>query len=109
MRFLMPAAAIAALLTIGAGLATATPPKQRRARVASHVSLHVSRHSVLGGGKVVLRGRVRPRGPHRVKLVFRGLDGGVVGSVTRPNGTFAVRWAPDRIGAYSVRAYGVHD
>jgi rare lipoprotein A len=109
MRFLMPAAAIAALLTVGAGPATATAPKHRRARVASHVSLHVSRHEVLGGGKVVLRGRVRPRGAHRVKLVFRGPDGGTAGTATRPNGSFALRWSPGRIGAYNVRAYGVHE
>ncbi len=109
MRFLMPAGAVAALLTAGAGLATANAPKHRRARVASHVSLHVSRHEVLGGAKVVLKGRVRPRGAHRVKLVFRGPDGGVAGAATRPNGSFALRWSPDRIGAYSVRAYGVHE
>jgi rare lipoprotein A (peptidoglycan hydrolase) len=64
---------------------------------------------LLGGGKAVLRGRVRPRGAHRVKLVFRGPDGGVAGVATRPNGSFALRWSPDRIGAYSVRAYGVHE
>jgi rare lipoprotein A len=109
MRFLMPAAATAALLTVGAGLATAATPKHRHARVASHVSLHVSRHSVLGGGKVVLRGRVRPRGAHRVKLVFRGPGGDVAAAATRPNGSFALRWSPDRIGAYSVRAYGIHE
>jgi rare lipoprotein A len=109
MRFLMPAAAIAALLAVGAGLATATVPKHRRARVASHVSLHVSRHEVLGGRKVVVKGRVRPRGAHRVKLVFRGPDGAVVGAATRPDGSFVLRWSPDRIGAYSVRAYGVHE
>jgi rare lipoprotein A len=109
MRFLMPAAAIAALLTVGASLATATAPRSRRARVASHVSLHLSRHEVLGGGKVVLRGRVRPRGAHRIKLVFRGPDGGVSGAATRPNGSFVLRWSPDRIGAYGVRAYGVHE
>jgi hypothetical protein len=109
MRFLMPAAAIAALLTVGAVPASASPSKQRHGRVASHVSLHVSRHSLLGGGKVVLRGRVRPRGRHRIKLVFRGPDGGVAGVATRPNGSFALRWRPDRIGAYSVRAYGVHE
>ena len=83
MRFLMPAMAIAALLTVGAGLATGAATKHRRSRVASHVSLHVSRHEVLGGAKVVLKGRVRPRGPHRVKLVFRGPDGGVAGAATR--------------------------
>jgi peptidoglycan lytic transglycosylase len=109
MRFLMPATAVAALLTVGAGLATATRPKHRTARVASHVSLHISRHEVLGGRKVVLRGRVWPRESHRVKLVFRGPDGGVAGAATGPNGYFALRWSPDRIGAYSVRAYSVRD
>jgi hypothetical protein len=109
MRFLMPAAAVAALLTLGGGLATATAPKHRRARVASRVSLHVSRHSVLGGGKLVVRGRVRPRGTHRVKLVFRGPGGGDVGTATRPNGSFTLPWSPRRIGAYSLRAYAVHE
>jgi hypothetical protein len=109
MRFLMPAAAVAALLTVGAVPATASASKHRNSHVASHVSLHVSRHSLLGGGKAVLRGRVRPRGAHRVKLVFRGPDRGVAGVATRPNGTFALRWSPDLIGAYSVRAYGVHE
>jgi hypothetical protein len=108
MRFLMPAAAIAALLAVGAP-ATASASKHRDSRVASHVSLHVSRHSLLGGGKAVLRGRVRPRGAHRVKLVFRGPDGGVAGVATRANGTFALPWSPDLIGAYNVRAYGLHE
>jgi rare lipoprotein A len=108
MRFLMPAMAVTALLTVGAALATADAPQHRRARVASHVSLHVSRHSVLGGGKVVLEGRMRPRGAHRVKLVFRGPGGGVASAATRPSGSFLLRWSPDRIGAYSVRAYGLH-
>jgi rare lipoprotein A len=109
MRFLMPAAAIAALIAVGANPATATTTKHRSARVSPHVSLHVSRHGVLSGAKVVLRGRVRPRGAHRVKLVFRGPDGAVAGAATRPDGSFALRWSPDRIGAYSVRAYGLHD
>jgi hypothetical protein len=108
MRFLMPAAAVAALLTVGAP-APASASKHRSSRVASHVSLHVSRHSLLGGGKAVLSGRVRPRGAHRVKLVFRGPDGGVADVATRPNGSFALRWSPDLIGAYGVRAYGIHE
>jgi hypothetical protein len=81
----------------------------RRARVASHVSLHVSRHSTLSGRSLVFRGRVRPAGRHRVKLVPRGSGGGVVKATTRPNGSFAVRWSPVRPGAYRVRAYGIHD
>jgi rare lipoprotein A len=109
MRFLMPVAAVAALVTVGAGPAAATTAKHRSARVSSHVSLHVSRHGVLSGAKVVLRGRVRPRGAHRVKLIFRGPGDAVAGAATRPDGSFALRWSPDRIGAYSVRAYGLHD
>jgi len=109
MRLFMPAAAVAVLLAIAAGPATANAPKHRHARVASHVSLHLSRHSLVGGSKVVLKGRMRPRGAHRVKLVFRGAGGGVTGTSTRPDGSFALRWSPGRIGAYSVRAYGLHD
>lgn len=110
MRFLMPAVAVAVMLALGASPATATKAsKHRTARVASHVSLHVSRHGVLGGHDVVLRGRVRPRGAHRVKLVLRGAGGGVLAGATRPNGFFTVHWSPDRIGAYSVRAYGIHE
>src|SRR4051794_37299481 len=109
MRFLMPTAAIAALLTLGAGPVTAAAPQHRHAPGASPVSLHGSRHRLLGEGRGVPRGGGGPRGSHRVKLVFRGPDGGVVGSATRPNGTFALRWGPGRIGAYGVRAYGLHD
>jgi rare lipoprotein A len=109
MRFLMPAAAVAALLALGAGPTVAATAKHRSPRVSSHVSLHVSRHGVLSGARVVLRGRVRPRGAHRVKLVFRGPDGGVASAGTRPDGSFALRWSPNRIGTYSVRAYGLHD
>lgn len=109
MRFLMPVAAVTALLTVGAAPAAASAPKHRSARVSSHVSLHVSRHGVLTGTRIVLRGRVRPRGAHRVKLVFRGPIGTVAGVPTRRDGSFALRWSPDQIGAYSVRAYGLHD
>jgi rare lipoprotein A (peptidoglycan hydrolase) len=78
--------------------------------VASHVSLHVSRHNAISGGRgVVLSGRVRPAGRHRVKLVLRGSGGGVLKARTRPNGAFAVRWSPKRPGAFRVRAYGIHD
>jgi rare lipoprotein A (peptidoglycan hydrolase) len=64
---------------------------------------------VLSDQGLVVRGRVRPRGPHRVKVVFAGPDGGVAGTTTKRNGAFALRWSPDRIGAYEVRAYGIHD
>jgi rare lipoprotein A len=110
MRYLLPAVAAAAL-ACAASTSLAAQPQQhhRHARVSSHISLHVSRHSTLSGRRLVLRGRVRPGGRHRVKLVLRGSGGGAIRTTTRPNGFFAVHWSPDRPGAYRVRAYGVHD
>lgn len=110
MRYLLPAAAAAALACAASTSMAAQPQQHRRhARVASHVSLHVSRHSALSGRSLVFRGRVRPGGRHRVKLVLRGAGGGVVKTTTRASGAFAVRWSPVRPGAYRVRAYGIHD
>lgn len=110
MRKLLPAVAAAAALTIGLAPAAAqTERKAHHERSRSHVSLHLSTHTVLVGNGLAVRGKVRPSGRHRVKLVFRGPDGGVRGVTTRANGTFALRWAPGRTGSYAVRAYGVHD
>jgi rare lipoprotein A (peptidoglycan hydrolase) len=111
MRYLLPAVAAVAF-ACAASTSLAAQPEQHHhghARVASHVSLHVSRHSTLSGRSLVLRGRVRPGGRRRVKLVLRGSGGGVVRTSSRANGSFAVRWSPKRPGAYRVRAYGVHD
>jgi rare lipoprotein A (peptidoglycan hydrolase) len=110
MRFLMPAVAAATALTIG--LAPAAAQSQRKThheRTRSHVSLHLSTHTVLAGNGLAVHGKVRPSGRRRVKVVFRGPGGGVRGVTTRADGTFAVRWAPERTGSYAVRAYGVHD
>jgi rare lipoprotein A (peptidoglycan hydrolase) len=108
MRYLLPAAAAAAF-ACAASTSFAAQQHHEHARVASHVSLHVSRHSAISGGRrLVLRGRVRPAGRHRVKLVLRGSDGGVLKTTSHANGSFAVRWSPKRPGAYRVRAYGVH-
>jgi rare lipoprotein A len=110
MRYLMPAVAAATALTIG--LAPAAAQSERHAkheRSRSHVGLHLSTHSVLKGNGLALRGKVRPSGRHRVKLVFRGPEGGHRGVTTKPDGTFALRWVPKRTGTYAVRAYGVHD
>ncbi len=110
MRYLLPAVAAAAAIAVGAVPATAKQsPQHRSERVGSHVSLHLSRHSVLSGQGIVLKGRVRPGGPHRVKVVFRGPGAGVVSTATRPDGAFVLRWSPGRIGTYGVRAYGIHD
>jgi hypothetical protein len=51
---------------------------------------------------------VRPSGRRRVKVVFSGPEAGVLSTVTRANGTFALRWSPDAVGNYGVRAFGVH-
>jgi rare lipoprotein A len=110
MRKLLPAVAAATALSIG--LAPAAAQSERGAdqeRSRSHVSLHLSTHSVLKGNGLAVRGKVRPSGRHRVKLVFRGPDGGVRGVTTKANGTFALHWRPGRTGSYAVRAYGLHD
>ena len=85
------------------------PHHHKPKRVKSHVSLHVSKHSVLGGDGVAVRGKVRPGGRHRVKVVVSGPDRQTIALVTKSNGTFRVRWARDRIGNYEVQAFGVHD
>lgn len=112
MRFILPAVAAATALSIGIAPAAANShPRHRHhpQRVKSHVSLHLSGHTVLSGNGIAVRGKVRPSGRHRVKVVFHGPDAGVVATTTTANGTFAVRWAPKEIGDYSVRAFGVHD
>jgi rare lipoprotein A (peptidoglycan hydrolase) len=106
----MPAVAAATALTIG--LAPAAAQSERNAqhqRSRSHVSLHLSTHTVLKGNGLAVHGKVRPSGRHRVKLVFRGPGRTVRGVTTKANGTFALRWAPERTGNYAARAYGVHD
>jgi hypothetical protein len=110
MRYLLPVALAAALVVPGSSPALAKQSRhQRPERVASHVALHVSRHSLLGGGRLLLRGRVLPGGSRRVKVVVRGPEGGAVATTTNRNGAFAVRRRLDRTGTYEVRAFGVHE
>lgn len=111
MRYILPTVALAAVLALGAVPAGADGKQPRPApeRVRSHVALHLSGHSVLSGNGVALHGRVRPAGARRVKLVLRGPDSEVVGVRTERDGSFALRWSPDRVGNYTARAYGVHD
>ena len=110
MRILLPAVAAATALTIGLAPAAAqSERKHDHERQRSHVSLHLSTHTVLAGNGLAVRGKVRPSGRRRVKLVFRGPERAVRGVTTKANGTFALRWAPERTGSYAVRAYGVHD
>ncbi len=110
MRFTLPTVAAAAALLVGAVPATAKQSTHHRPeRVQSHISLHLSRHSVLSSESLVVHGRVRPGGAHRVKLVFGGGGSETVGVTTKRNGAFALRWRPDGIGSYKVRAFGIHD
>lgn len=110
MRFILPAALAAAALATGAGPALAREHPQRPPeRVASHISLHVSSHNAIGGRRLVLRGRVRPGGTHRVKVVVRGPKETTVGTASRRNGAFVLRWRPRGAGSYRLRAYGLHD
>jgi rare lipoprotein A (peptidoglycan hydrolase) len=73
------------------------------------VSLHLSSHSVLVGGAIAVRGRVRPSGRHRVRVLFRGPGGGAVEAASDARGDFTARWTPRRSGSYSIRAYRPHD
>ena len=111
MRYLLPAVAAATALTIGLAPAAAQTDSGHghHERSRAHVALHLSTHSVLVGNGLAVRGKVRPSGRHRVKLVFRGPEAAVRGVTTKSNGTFALRWVPGRTGSYAVRAYGVHD
>jgi rare lipoprotein A len=110
MRRLLPAVAAAAALSVGLAPAAAqTKNGADHARSRSHISLHLSTHSVLKGRGLAVRGKIRPSGRHRVKLIFRGPDKEVRGATTKANGTFALRWMPGRAGGYAVRAYGLHD
>jgi peptidoglycan lytic transglycosylase len=110
MRHLLPAVAAATAIMASSSPAMATPsPKSSAVRISSHVSLHLSRHSLLDGRSVVLRGRVRPGGAHRVKVVVRGPDGSVFHAASKPNGAFVLPWSPGRVGTYSFRVYGIHN
>jgi rare lipoprotein A len=110
MRHLLPVVAAAAALAIGIAPAAAkTQHHHQPERVQSHVSLHLSGHTVLSGNGVAVHGKVRPSGSHRVKVVFSGPDAKVLTMKTKANGTFTLRWSPDRIGNYAVHAFGIHD
>jgi rare lipoprotein A (peptidoglycan hydrolase) len=112
MRYLPFAAAAAAVLVacvVPAAAKQSQHHHRKPDRVKGHVSVHLSGHHVLKGNGVRVRGKVRPSGRHRVKVVFRGAGRGVIRTRTQADGTFAVRLEPGRTGSYAVRAYGVHN
>jgi peptidoglycan lytic transglycosylase len=83
------------------GEASAPEPIAVRARAA----FHTARHNVVIGNGVRLRGRIRPGGARRVKVVVRGPDGAVARTVSTRDGRFALRWKPTGTGTYRLRAY----
>jgi hypothetical protein len=101
---------LAAVLLAGGAAQSLAARHSRKApkRARSHVSLHVSKHHVVQGHRVVLRGRVRPAGSHRVKLVVRGRRGVVTGT-SSSGGGFSLRWRARRTGSYRIRAYAIHN
>jgi rare lipoprotein A len=118
MRFTLPVVGAALALSVGASPAVAQTAHHQKPvhrhhkthkRVKSHVVLHVSKHSVLTGESVTVRGKVRPSGGHQVKVVFGGTDREVLALHTKANGTFKARWDVAELGNYSVQAFGVHD
>jgi rare lipoprotein A len=117
-RYFVLAAALAAVLAIGATTALAATQNHqdrhqkrdhRPDRAKSHVSLHLAGHDLLAGNGVAVTGKVRPSGRHRVRIVFKGAESGHVGVSTKANGTFSLRLTPKLTGSYHVRAYGLHD
>jgi rare lipoprotein A len=112
-RFLLPAMlAVAAVLPMAA-MAAAKPPRPGHRppkRVDADLALHVSRHDVLAGSDLVVRGRVSPSpgGPHRVRVVVEGPSGGQLRTTTDRRGAFRAHWGL-HTGIYEIRAYGIHD
>jgi hypothetical protein len=112
MRYLLPAAAVASAVILPgvSGAAEAKQSKRRTPKRAhAHISLHVSRHDVLSGADLVVSGRVRPGGTHRVKIVVRGASAGVLTETTDRRGRFRAHWGPRGAGFQKLRAYGIHD
>jgi rare lipoprotein A len=118
MRAILPVIGATMALSIGATPAVAQQHQQHKhhhrhhqapKRVKSHVALHLSGHSVLTGGGVTLRGKVRPSGAHRVKVVIGGPDQRTLALRTKSNGTFRVKLDAGAIGNYDVTAYNVHE
>jgi len=114
MRHLLPAAAVLTALAVGIAPAAAnsqpTQARHQRQPADSHVALHLSGHSILAGEAISVRGKVRPSGRHRVRVVFHGKTaGGAVEVASNARGNFSLRWSPSASGEYSVRAYRPHD
>ena len=109
MRYLLPAAVTAAIV-LGVSTAGAqSPTRDRPERVPSQIALHLSAHEVLSGRALRIEGRVHPGGRHRVKLMIRGPRAATLTISTKPSGRILRRFQPQKIGAYEIRAYDLHD
>lgn len=112
MRHRLPFALSAALVTLLVATSAAADTSHKHSlphRHQGHVSLHVSTHTLMSGETLAVRGRVRPRGEHRVKVVVRGRSGGVARATTGRDGRFRVVVGLPATGLYEVRAFGIHD
>src|SRR3954447_3298749 len=112
-RSILPAMlAVAALLPMAA-TADARQDRHRHGpkRVTADLTMHVSKHNVLAGSALVVRGRVSPSpgGAHRVRVVVEGPSGGQLRTATNRRGVFRARWGLHSTGLYEIRAYGIHD
>jgi rare lipoprotein A len=113
MRYLLPVALAAATIAPGAAPAVANEQKKKKhhvpERARAHLSLHVSGHHAMAGDELVVRGRLRPGGRHRVKVVVRGPSGGQLRARTGRDGRFRTTWRLPANGVHRVRAFGIHD
>jgi hypothetical protein len=111
---LLAAAALIPSIT-GTGFAAGAPVEraplraEKPKRAAAHLALHVSRHHVMAGSRLVVSGRVLPAGKRRVKVLVDGPSGGQIKTTTERDGSFSTTWGLPATGIHSVRAYGVHD
>ncbi len=110
MHYRLFAALAAATIVLGAAPAAASkgPKPLAPRRAAGHTTLHLSRHDLMSGGTLTVRGRVLPAGAHLVKIVLRGPDGNLAHTRTERDGRFRISLSPAAIGTYAVRAFGVH-
>ena len=110
---------LSAAIALAAGPAAATAAEQpvkrstiraeKPERADAHLALHLSRHHVMAGSRLVVSGRVLPAGKRRVKVVVDGPSGGQIRTTTERDGSFTTTWGLPATGIHSVRAYGVHD
>src|SRR3954449_6965250 len=110
MRHALPAmlAAVAMLvMPISAEAVRKHPHHPKRA--TGHASLHLSTHNLVAGRVLTVRGRLRPHGRHRLKVVVRGSSGTTAASVSERSGFYRLQLRLADPGAQTLRVYGIHD